>query len=238
MPSRRSVIVNADDFGQSPGINRGVIQAYEQGIVTSASLMVRWPAAVEAAAYGQKRPDLSLGIHLDLGEWAFRDGAWVALYEVVAVDVERLVAGEVARQLAEFERLVGARPTHIDSHQHVHLREPVRSVVEALARKAGVHLRHSSPDVAYCGEFYGQTAEGAPVPGRIGSDGLIRILAALPPGFTEVGCHPGLGDDLDTMYRTERAEEVKALCDPRVRQAVIDLGIELCSFVDVGTPRQ
>ena len=55
MPSRRYVIINADDFGQSPGINRGVIQAHEQGLVTSASLMVRWPAAAEAAAYGRER---------------------------------------------------------------------------------------------------------------------------------------------------------------------------------------
>src|SRR4051794_16830036 len=51
-PARdRYVIVNADDFGQSRGINRGIILAHEQGIVTSASLMVRWAAAAEAAAY-------------------------------------------------------------------------------------------------------------------------------------------------------------------------------------------
>jgi predicted glycoside hydrolase/deacetylase ChbG (UPF0249 family) len=43
------LIVNADDFGQSAGINRGIIAAHEQGMVTSASLMVRWPAAHEAA---------------------------------------------------------------------------------------------------------------------------------------------------------------------------------------------
>ena len=46
-------IVNADDFGQSPGITRGVIAAHERGIVTSASLMVRWPSANEAAAYAR-----------------------------------------------------------------------------------------------------------------------------------------------------------------------------------------
>jgi len=47
---QRYLIVNADDFGQSQGVNRGVIAAHEHGIVTSASLMVRWPAAIEAAA--------------------------------------------------------------------------------------------------------------------------------------------------------------------------------------------
>jgi predicted glycoside hydrolase/deacetylase ChbG (UPF0249 family) len=233
MTPRRYLIVNADDFGQSAGVNRGIIQAHEQGVVTSASLMVRWPAAAEAAAYSRERPRLSLGLHLDLGEWAYRDGAWVPLYRVVPADDGQAVSDEVSRQLSEFRRLAGKDPTHIDSHQHVHLREPVRSVLLEIARTGGVPLRHVSPEVSYCGEFYGQTAEGSPIPGRITADELIRILAALSPGFTELGCHPGTAIDLDTMYLTEREEEVKVLCDPRVRKAVIALGIELCSFSDV-----
>lgn len=55
------LIVNANDFGQSAGVNQGIITAHEQGIVTSASLMVRWPAAVEATAYGRAHPEFSLG---------------------------------------------------------------------------------------------------------------------------------------------------------------------------------
>ncbi|HEU4340947.1 MAG TPA: ChbG/HpnK family deacetylase, partial [Candidatus Binatia bacterium] len=58
------LIVNADDFGQSHGINRGIITAYGDGIVTSASLMVRWPAAADAAAYARKQPGLSVGLHI------------------------------------------------------------------------------------------------------------------------------------------------------------------------------
>src|SRR5436190_23980393 len=65
---RRAVIVNADDFGQSAGINRGIIEAHERGIVTSASLMVRWPAAPAAAAYACAHRGLSVGLHVDLGE--------------------------------------------------------------------------------------------------------------------------------------------------------------------------
>ena len=48
--SERILVVNADDFGQSEGVNRGIIEAHTNGIVTSASLMVRWPAAREASA--------------------------------------------------------------------------------------------------------------------------------------------------------------------------------------------
>ena len=52
--NQRVLIVNANDFGRSPGVNQGVTWAYEPGVVTSATLMVRWPAAVEAAAYARR----------------------------------------------------------------------------------------------------------------------------------------------------------------------------------------
>jgi len=231
------LIVNADDFGRSRGVNQGVITAHERGIVTSASLMVRWPAVKPAAAYARAHPGLTVGIHVDLGEWVFREGAWLALYEVVPLDDERRVAGEVSRQLVDFRRLVGREPTHLDSHQHVHRREPVRSILLEMARQLGVPLRGYNRLVRYLGDFYGQTAEGLPLPGAISVERLIAIMNALPAGFTELGCHPGHGDDLDTIYRRERAEEVNVLCDPRVRAAIDSLGIRLCSFSAVAPPR-
>ena len=232
MIAARYLIVNADDFGQSPGINRGIVEAHEQGIVTSASMMVRWPDAAEAAAYGAEHPELSLGLHIDLGEWAYRDETWVPLYEVVALDETGAITDEITRQLARFRGLVGKDPSHIDSHQHVHLREPVRSVVVATARRLGVPLRGCSSEIRYCGNFYGQTAEGSPLPEAISIKGLTKVILELPPGITELGCHPGQGNDLVTMYGAERAEEVKVLCDPRVRRAVSDTGIHLCSFTN------
>ena len=54
------LIVNADDFGCSRGVNRGIIEAHEHGIVTSASLMVNRPAASEAAEYGREHPELGV----------------------------------------------------------------------------------------------------------------------------------------------------------------------------------
>ena len=92
MDARRYVIVNADDFGQSHGVNRGIIQAHTHGVVTSASLMVRWPAATEAAAYSCAHPDLSVGLHFDFAEWAYRGERWVPLYEVVPVSDTAAVA--------------------------------------------------------------------------------------------------------------------------------------------------
>jgi predicted glycoside hydrolase/deacetylase ChbG (UPF0249 family) len=230
MGSTKYLVVNADDFGQSNEVNRGIIKAHRCGVVTSASLMVRWSAASEAAAYAREQSSLSLGLHVDLGEQVFRAGEWVPLYAVVPLQDRTVIADEVTRQLDEFRRLMSREPSHLDSHQHVHLREPVRTVLIEVARQLRIPLRHCCPNVGYHGSFYGQTAEGVPLPGVISVDGLIRILETLPSGCTELGCHPADGCDLNTMYRNERLEELRVLCDPKVRAAIHTMGIELRSF--------
>jgi len=232
---KKFLIVNADDFGQSRGVNRGIIEAHQNGIVTSASLMVRWPAAAEAADYARRHPRLSLGLHVDLGEWAFNDGAWVALYDVVRTEDASAVRAEIARQFAAFHRLTGKQPTHADSHQHVHNEDPARSILIEICRKLGVPLRHCDPGIRYCGSFYGQTAEGFSDAQAISVDALLQILGTLKPGITELGCHPGDASDLDTMYRNERVDEMKVLCDPRIRAAIDGCGIELFGFHELLT---
>jgi chitin disaccharide deacetylase len=143
------------------------------------------------------------------------------------------VTEEAARQLAAFRRLVGRDPTHLDSHQHVHLREPVRSVLSKLAGELAVPLRHCDPRIRHCGDFYGQTGEGQPFPEGISVDALMDIFAALPLGVTELACHPGLDDGLQSTYSSERAVEVRVLCDPRVREAMVSGEIALLAFGDV-----
>jgi chitin disaccharide deacetylase len=231
--SERVLVVNADDFGRSPGVNRGVIRAHEEWIVTSASLMVRWPAAAEAAAYG-RRGSLSLGLHLDLGEWEYRDGRWHVLYEVVASPTPEAVADEVARQLERFERLAGRSPTHLDSHQHVHRDGPERSALLRAGERLGVPVRDVTPGIAYSGGFYGQDG-GLPYPHGITVEALVRTIETLPPGVTELGCHPANAIDHGTVYDRERVQELATLCDPRVRAAIGRCGVALRSFADLAT---
>jgi predicted glycoside hydrolase/deacetylase ChbG (UPF0249 family) len=232
MQSGKYLIVSADDFGQSPGVNRGIIEAHEHGIVTSASLMTRWMAAGEAALYARAHPKLSVGLHLDLGEWVWRAGGWVPLYTVVPLDDKEAVEREISDQVEMFRYLLDRDPSHINSHQHVHMREPMRSITVALSQRLGVPLRNLSPDINFCMSFYGQTSEGLPLPGHISLEALIETLAGLPSGLTVMPCHPGHVDDLKTMYLSERSEEVRVLCDPKLRTALAAFGITLCSFDD------
>ena len=232
MDTTRFLIVNADDFGQSAGVNRGIIAAHQVGILTSASLMVRWPDAAAAAEYGRTHPALSVGLHLDFGEWDYRQGEWLRLYSVVDESNAAAVERETASQLAAFRRLMGRGPTHIDSHQHVHRNEPARAIVARIGRELDIPVRDVDQRVRYCGGFYGQSDDGTPWPEGITADALIGILRLLEPGITELGCHPAAAD-LDTMYGAERLQELAALCDPGVRDAIRAMGIQLGSFASL-----
>lgn len=227
-----SLIVNADDLGQSEGINRGILTAHAQGIVTSASVMVRWPAAVEGCR-GARDAGLGLGLHIDLGEWSYDEGTWRPLYEVVDLDDEAAVRDELYRQVDRYLELVGRPPGHLDSHQHVHHRATVQPAVQELASALGVPVRGFDAAIAHRGGFYGQTGEGEPLPDAVSVDSLVAIIDELPDGLSELGCHPGLEVTIETMYRTERAVEVATLCDERVRAAIDSHGIRLCSFEDL-----
>jgi chitin disaccharide deacetylase len=232
----RALIVNADDFGLSEGVNAGVARAHEEGILTSASLMVRQPGAEQAAAYARTTPRLGVGLHVDLGEWVLRDGAWTAVYEVVPIDDDPpAVEAEVRGQLARFRALTGREPTHLDSHQHVHNWESVTEVFQRLATQLRVPLRHHLGGVAYCGDLYGHDEHGHPIPEAITAAALIQIIGSLAPGVTELACHPGIGADTGSPYGREREQEVEVLCDPGIVDALRREGIALRSFADVAS---
>lgn len=230
--TQRRLIVNADDFGLSPGVNLGVLEAHARGVVTSASLLVRCPDAERAAEAALRRSDLSLGLHLDLGEWVYRAGAWSAVYEVVPTADASSVGEELERQLEAFRRMTGMQPTHLDSHQHVHRSEPARGLVLDVADGLGVPVRGLG-DVRYCGDFYGQTGKGDAYSEGISIGHLLRLFEQLQPGTTELGCHPGAVGDAGPPYVAERELELAVLCDPRVRSALQEADIELISFHDL-----
>lgn len=212
----RTLIVNADDLGLSEGVNRGILRAHDDGIVTSASLMVREPAAQHAAERIRTRPRLSVGLHVDLDAWLDAPGG--------------AIRDQVAGQLERFRALLGRDPDHLDSHHHVHHREPNRAAVLAMGDALRVPVRGLDPVVRYCGSFYGRTPSGDPRPEAITVSALLGILRGLPEGVTELGCHPGLDPGLASSYRDERLLEVDVLCDERVRAALARERIELRSF--------
>jgi chitin disaccharide deacetylase len=225
----RDLVVNADDLGLSPGVNRGIARAHLEGIVTSASLMVRQSAAEHATEVAQGLPSLGIGLHVDLAEWVATPSGWAPLYTFVDDQDKLSVAQEVEQQMLLFEKLIGRPPDHLDSHQHAHRSEPLRSILGGIATELRVPLRFHSR-FGYFGGFYGQGREGEPLPEAISTPSLRAALAGLPDGATELSCHPAAELDFRSSYGPERIRELEALCDPRVRDAVAAGGFLLESF--------
>jgi len=226
----RRLIVNADDLGLCAGVNAGILHAHTHGIVTSASLMVLQPAAAEAAELAARHPRLAIGLHLDLGQWDYVEGEWVAAYVRCDQQDAGAVRAQCRSQLGAFRELLGRDPTHLDSHQHVHRSEPVAAATAELAADLDVPLR--GRELRYEGGFYGQTGKGEPLPQTITAEHLTGMIDALAEGSTELGCHPGIGVAGES-YGRERELEVKALCDPQVAAALQQHGIRLMSFADL-----
>jgi predicted glycoside hydrolase/deacetylase ChbG (UPF0249 family) len=140
---------------------------------------------------------------------------------------------EVLRQIRRFEDLLGRPPTHLDSHHNVHL-DPrfFPSFLEGAAR-CRRPLRWQAP-VRCVSSFYGRWG-GESHPEQIGVESLVRLVEAeVHDGVTELCCHPGYPDpDLRSSYFSERGIELATLCDPAVREALDERGIQLIDFRDL-----
>jgi predicted glycoside hydrolase/deacetylase ChbG (UPF0249 family) len=230
----RLLIVNADDLGLSEAVNAGVFAAHGEGIVTSASLMVRQGSAPAAAEEAGDHPALGIGLHVDLGEWIYERGEWIQAYLHCDTDDRDAIEAECRAQVERFRALVGRDPDHLDSHQHVHESEPAKGVVEALAAELGVPVRNRT--VRYQGGFYGQSGKGEPFPEGITPARLTELIEALPPGWTEIGCHPAAGPVPTSSYDAERQVELATLRDPGVKNLLNVRNVNLCTYAQAPRP--
>jgi len=151
----KQVILNADDFGWTDGHNLAVEKASMLGVLHRASLMCTGEAFYEAVELAQRLPKLGVGVHLTLNE-GFPLTKHTSLPNVTCVngafyddafDLARLwlqgklITDEVSLEWrCQLERALeaGIRPTHLDSHKHVHLIPPLLEVVIALAQEAHI----------------------------------------------------------------------------------------------------
>ena len=151
------LIINADDFGLTNGVNRGIIDCFLAGSVTSTTLMVNTPATLEAVALAKANPELVVGLHFNLtlgrplcraeevptlidGAGEFRGRAAcernLLLGKVKGNDIEREFHAQVERFTS-----FGIPLTHIDSHQHMHLFPRVFDIVASYCVKHDIPLR-------------------------------------------------------------------------------------------------
>jgi predicted glycoside hydrolase/deacetylase ChbG (UPF0249 family) len=195
----KRLIVNADDLGYDPEIDRGILDAHASGIVTSATVMVETPFS--AAALRAAPDTLGVGLHAVLDPRSARGEAEAAL----------------RRQLDRFRELRGAGPTHLDSHKHAHAAPAVLEAVITVALEADLPVRAidagmravlRTRGVPTNDHFLGDAALRPAWTERA----LVAALAVLEDGVTEIMTHPGhRPSHAKTTFGVEREIELAAL---------------------------
>ncbi|EAA7089300.1 TPA: chitin disaccharide deacetylase [Salmonella enterica] len=251
---QRLLIVNADDFGLSKGVNFGIIEAARNGVVTSTTAMMNAPTIEHAAELSAQTPQLGVGLHFVLSfgrpltrmPSLARDGKlgkWV--WEVAeqgtlsTQEVERELVCQYQRFLAVF----GRAPTHIDSHHHVHLIPQVYSVVAKFADDKGLPLRIDRDVIAqngivltderssdsFASDFYAQNVTEAFFLG------ILDSATARKDRSIEIMCHPGFVDKplQESKYCYPRLEELDVLTAPSLKAAITAREFRLGNFSDL-----
>ena len=195
--------------------------------------MVRWPA--RRGGRGLRPPRRSsVGLHLDLGEWDYRDGDWRARYEVLDQETPEAVGGGDRAPAAGIRGAGRAAPDHLDSHQHVHRTEPVAaSCCWRSASGCGSQSATLTPGDRL---QRGLLRAGRRRDARAGGDnrgGAGPAIEGLRLGVTELACHPAAELDHEATYNNERLQELETLCDPGVRAAIDRCGVSLRSFAEI-----
>jgi len=138
----KQLVVNADDFGFTPDVNQGIVEAHRGGILTATTLMANGEAFDDAVRLARETPSLDIGCHL-----ALIGGRSPLTGREYPLTVPRLLAALARREIRPYEELkmqvrfivdAGIEPTHLDTHKHTHLAPPVLDAVARVAEEFGV----------------------------------------------------------------------------------------------------
>ncbi len=188
----KRLIINADDFGLCEGVNRAIVKAHKDGMLTSATIMANMAGAKDAAKIARELPSLGVGVHLNLtdGRPVTKDNsiaclldndgefisspAKLAVLSLIRPKVRNAIRAELAAQIQSVIDN-GLKPTHLDSHKHIHSFPPIFSVVCELAHRFGITA------IRYTFEPKSVSRMPWPLPGEGGTKRakLIRLMAKI-----------------------------------------------------------
>jgi hopanoid biosynthesis associated protein HpnK len=188
----KTLILNADDFGMTRGVNEGIVRSHREGILTSTTLMATGAAFDDAVAAAKATPTLGVGCHLvltggvaisppkEIPSLVDSDGR---LPRTLGDFLKRLTFGKIrAREVeielrAQIEKIRGAgiEPTHCDTHKHTHAHPAVMEVLAGLLREMRIpRVRMPVEDL---GDAW-SSSQGLPgIPKRLASAAAVRVVA-------------------------------------------------------------
>ena len=256
----RRLIVNADDFGMTDRVTAGIVEAINNGIVTSTTAMMCVEGSLERVNQWHHHVPGRVGLHLQL-----TDGKPCCDPETIPTLVGEngrfprklrkphlLDVDEVRREwMAQMERFqsLGIEPTHIDTHHNVHKKHPkILDVYSAIAQQYRTRARSGNDwlaqklrhDGVACPDYTTSRWYGRPVT----ADQFIKLAKKAfqkigSKGTIELGCHPGFVDESlgqISSYVEEREIELRILCDPEISERLSSLDIHVVPMTDLLTP--
>lgn len=243
------LIVNADDFGLTRGVNLGIIEAFQQGIVRSTTLMMGMPAVEHAAHLALQNPSLKVGVHLRLttgrpmadnvGSLMDKTGTGKQgqlqpqgqFWDNQTMSPDH-IEKELRAQIEHFLKL-GIPLSHLDGHHHCHRHPQVAPVATRLAEEYQVPVRPAQESTLYrhttlgfSDAFYGD---------ELTPETLLNIVKKHLSyvQVLEMMAHPALVDESllkASGYAIPRTRELAILTDPALSQALSDMGVSITDY--------
>lgn len=241
------LIINADDFALTKGVTDGIIKAYKEGILTSTTMMVNMPYIDLAKKYSDENPGLAVGIHLVLtaGKPILNDVKTIVdengdfykykyIYNKEIYMDPKEVYREWKAQIEKFIKVMGRKPTHIDSHHHAHLMWPGLEIIQDLANEYNIPIRQEEymikdyEFVKFIRNFHEE---------NINIEYFYEDKdSMLNYDIVELMCHPGIVDKElrdKSSYTDAREKELKILLSKELKNWIIDNNIELINYTDI-----
>ena len=228
------LIINADDFGLSEGVNYGIISAYKSGVVRSTSTMANMPGFEHAMELLKENEDLGCGVHMTLSCYkpvlsnlkTIVDENGYFIRRITNEVIENMDLDEVYEEFcAQIEKVRSKTDiTHLDSHHHVHTLEKLRPVIERVLEKYDLPIRggfeydfNYSKIIPLIDTFYGD---------NVSEDYFVKKIDYLKSyEIADIMCHPAYIDDFlmkTTSYSMARINEHKILTSKDTKDFIQD----------------
>lgn len=247
------LIINADDFGRTRGINYGIVEAMKNGVLSSTTIMMTMPYAEHAVKLAGKEGLSGIGVHLTFIENSLSKGKTLTDEKgnfktypnlMAEADIEEIKT-EMRMQIDKLINL-GIKPTHLDSHHHTHLYcSKMIEAVFSIAKEYNLPVRIGKnkkltrmgekinlPDDLittdiFLDEYYGD---------RTSLEDFIKFTESVLESETvELMCHPAFlcSDTLKSSYNYPRLTELDVLTGYELKKFLEDKGIELINYSDL-----
>lgn len=241
----KKLIINGDDFGMTQGTTLGILVAHEQGILTSTTIMMNMPYASWALEKAKAYPHLGIGVHLNItagdpmvkgpNSFVNEAGHFIRPKDYPEgkpqPDPEELYK-EWKTQIEAFIKATGHKPTHLDSHHHVHMQENTEAVIMKLAKEYDLPIRSTRPllkDYPYIPCITTFYSDHATLP-------YLEKLLSQDEEAIEIMAHPALLDE--TLYETSsyalpRMKELAFLESQEIKQFIKENHIALINYSNI-----